>query len=437
MVRPNDPTPVSISKFINQRRGGNEFVIKRSGGLRTDPVPRDMLELPAARLARLDKPKPIPVELSSKTLSELLDVRIPDPTDTIWLEEKQRLKEIMIASGDSPQEVERNLRGILPFGRKQRSNLTRDNVATSNLKMSKKIDEIREEVAEYRSIDAVERGALLRQLEETFEDTQALMALNKSQQEELVKLVNRLGVPKTWQESGLPRLIDSFYYRENSGRINAYIYASIGEISGLDVDTPVFGVGGDPIKFLTFAQQMNSIQSGRYFDLQNNRLLNFNSMVALVDDIPETSGIVEVNMEAAAENSGQLSVVGTPVPLTQQVGTPAFTAPVTPFTAPLTASVNIPSFSSPTPGNVTQSLFETNPIVVPVAAEDEMTVVPTLEELQRIISNNKQLIKTDTTALKKLPPTAQDKKQLIEQRIKNRKDESRQAQDAIDLYYSE
>lgn len=313
-----DSGPINIARFINQRVGGNQFRLQRSASERSDPVARDLLENPTARIARLDTPKPIPVEFSDKTLSELFQVKVPDPTDTVWIQERDRIKQSLIDGGENPAEVVRLMRGIMPFGRPQRTTEKTDNIASSNLNFTTKIDELMEEVVEHRNVDGVQRAVLQAQLAEAFQDTKAIMNLNERQLQELSNLVTKLGVAKSYADSGLPRVIDQLFYRENVGVINAYIIASVGQFSGLTAAKPIYGKRGSPIEFVSFAQAMNLSSQTTYFDMGTNTLLNRKNVLLLLDNMPESalqsSGVDLVRAKADISGLEPLSSATTIVP---------------------------------------------------------------------------------------------------------------------------
>lgn len=161
------------------------------------------------------------VQLSDETLKKLFDVKLPDPQDLEFIEEKAHLTDLLTDQGFTPEQIELKLKTNKPLGRDQRTINSRKNIATSGLSLDNKLKEIKEEIKDGRAESRVQQGNILGQIALILGSTKAVEQLTNIQLAGLGAALNRLGAPRTYKQVGLiPRYVDSTFYDDNSGAIN-------------------------------------------------------------------------------------------------------------------------------------------------------------------------------------------------------------------------
>ena len=230
-------------------------------------------------------------ELGDK-LSELLSVAIPDPTDTQWLEEKDRLTAVLTAQlvaqgvpvADRPAIIARELEVNKPLGREQRTKQSKENIATATLSTSKKLEEVKQEIVEGRAESRTQQVQLLGQLALILTDTNAIEALTTPQLQDLGQSLARLGAPRTYKQLEIPhRFVDRDFYNTNAGIINLLLFSRVtGEPNTNQynydriVNNFTGGVDGLPAMKLTSAIAALGVADGgrRYLDLERGGVIS-------------------------------------------------------------------------------------------------------------------------------------------------------------------
>jgi hypothetical protein len=213
---PNDP--VQQQSIKNMRSGIGNFAILRPGAKATSGVART---IGFNRLSVVDSNNAGVVELGSKTLAKLFEIKVPDPTDVNWVAEKNRLLAKYLADGMTKMEAEREIKTNKPLGREQRTITKRQNIGDSNLTVSNKIAELKEEVMQGRAESSTDQAALYLELMKVFRGVRSIQAITVQEFNDLRRIAERAYIPSDRKMLGLnATYVDRAYYDENSGKIN-------------------------------------------------------------------------------------------------------------------------------------------------------------------------------------------------------------------------
>jgi hypothetical protein len=159
------------------------------------------------------------VQLGEATLQRLLGVRLPDPLDRAWLDEKARLK----AAGKTPDEIALNP----PFGRQQRTTNKQINFGEASLGLQGKLAAIKTMVAQNRVENREEKRLLGVEIERVLKSNENLHNLTSNNLVDLKKAVDRLHIPLTYQENGFThRLFSNQQYLDQQGLITMFLLAN-------------------------------------------------------------------------------------------------------------------------------------------------------------------------------------------------------------------
>ena len=172
----------------------------------------------------------------SEQLNSLLTVNVPDPTDTKWLAEKERMTAVLTAqliaqripADERPAIIARELEVNKPLGREQRSKYVKENIATTTLNTAGKLTEIKQEITEGRAESRTQQIALLGQIANILKDVNSLRSLTSIQLADLGNSVGRLNAPTTYKDLGIPhRYVDNVFYNHNAGIINLMLFSRV------------------------------------------------------------------------------------------------------------------------------------------------------------------------------------------------------------------
>lgn len=173
-----------------------------------DPVDFDKIN--AINLAQFGQK----VQLSDKTIDDLIRVNIGDPTDYAWIAEKKRL--VALGSND------------LPFGRKQRQIQKRINFGQASLNLEESLDVIRATIDAGRTENTTERQQLGIQIAATLTNMNDVRRMTEQQLRLIIQAVNRLKIPKHWRSAGFQhRLWTSEQFNAEKGPISMFLLANI------------------------------------------------------------------------------------------------------------------------------------------------------------------------------------------------------------------
>jgi hypothetical protein len=277
---PNAQVPM----YVTKRTGTGNYNIRRPN-FKAEPIKPRNLNFEKMELQSLQDAG-IPVSIGDETLDKLFAVQIADPSDGEWLIEVQRRKN----AGETDTQIAANP----PFRREQRTITKNINFATSGLKLEDKIELLKTAVmsnsveTQKELTDVITSITLiLREVEQ----------LSNNQTKAMGDIISRLNIPLDPFEAGLTERVYTLKeYQDNVGLINAYIYARARR-TGLDVNSPVEGEGGKPIKLSSLASLLSQGKGDVFFDVVDMRLIgrplaeqyrpnlvNRNPDASLVDD---------------------------------------------------------------------------------------------------------------------------------------------------------
>lgn len=221
----------------NQRNGlGNKY-ISRNNFLSPPIKPRftkDFDALEVLPISELGKPEAV----TDNGLGYFTLVKVPDPTDFKWIEEKKRLQAELtlrfanagFSDAEIPAMVARELEINKPLGREQRTiNKNIDNIsAETRLNTKQKLKEIIQEIKEGRAEGEASRLAISGQLIQVLSDTKAINELTTVQLTGLGESLARLGIPRNYKQLGIvPRYVDGDFYASNAGLINLLLFSRV------------------------------------------------------------------------------------------------------------------------------------------------------------------------------------------------------------------
>lgn len=252
-----DPIP------INERAGLGNRDITRRNFLAPPIKPRFTKSFEELQSVAVSEAGEVQSTLGNK-LGYFTTVRVPDPTDRKWLQEKARLQRLFTAqftaagipANQIPALVMRELEINKPLGRDQRTvNKSADTVSNENrLSTAAKLRQIEADVRAGRAETRAGQTALTAQLTLIFNDTQAIGALTQAQLVGLGQALARIGVPTQYKRLGLiPRYVDITFYNANAGMINLLFFSKVRETPNTNLynyDKLVRNFVDDPINGL-------------------------------------------------------------------------------------------------------------------------------------------------------------------------------------------
>jgi hypothetical protein len=210
--------PVQQQSIKNMRSGIGNYTILRPGAKSSSGISRRIL---FNRLSVIDSANAGVVELGINTLAKLFEIKVPDPTDVTWIAENDRLMAKYMADGMTKMEAERELTINKPLGREQRTITKTQNIGDSNLTVSNKIAELKEEVMQGRAESSSDQAVLYLELMKVFRGVRSLQAITLQEFNDLRRIAERAYIPSDRTMLGLDATyVDRAYYDENSGKIN-------------------------------------------------------------------------------------------------------------------------------------------------------------------------------------------------------------------------
>jgi len=288
-----------IPNIRNKRRGIGNRTIIRPGSKKETGVSRAVI---FNRLTVLDTENAGVVELGEKTLSKLFEVKVPDKTDTKWIDEKNRLIAKYMAQGLTKEEAEAEVKINKPLGRDQRTITKMENIALSNLNTTQKLDEIAEEIAQGRAEGTTDRTLIMRQIAQTIAGINTLSTMTQTELNNLKNMSMAAAIPSDHKTMGLaPAYVDRAYYDKNSGLINLLfvgIYTEYERKGG--VATKDYNMNklvkdfskkpnGIPAKALSVAYGALSrpkAKDRRYLDLSAGGLISRSQLIKIIGGTP-------------------------------------------------------------------------------------------------------------------------------------------------------
>jgi hypothetical protein len=238
------------------------------------------------------------VTLSDKTLSEMFSVKVPDPFDNSWLDEKRRLTAVYKASGLSDAQIDERFRLSPPLGREQRTISKKINLAQSSMTNEQKMREMLDEIKQGHAQNSADKALLAGQLSVILANVQAVDNFNQTEFKQVESLITQLQIPKDHQSLlGNPaRFVDKEFYKANQGLINLLFMINVMRDTNRpysinNYNTPVrndtVGEQKEPyIKLNSFVSRINGNPTNTYIDLHEMRLVNGNDMKLLIGNTP-------------------------------------------------------------------------------------------------------------------------------------------------------
>jgi hypothetical protein len=240
--------------------------------------------------------------VGANQLSYSTVIKVPDPTDFQWLNEKERLERELtrrftnagIKAEEIPAMIERELAINKPLGRPQRTiNKTTNDIANSKLTTEQKVKEIIQEVKDGRAEGRISRGNIAAQLIRILADTNAILALGRTELTNLGASLATMGFPTNYIKLGIgPRYVDVNFYNQNTGIINLLLFSKVREITKYPnaynyslivknlVPAPLQGMplGIPAIKLNSAVTALGRANDRRYFDLENGGVINLRQL---------------------------------------------------------------------------------------------------------------------------------------------------------------
>ena len=211
-------------------------------------------------------------------------IRIPDITDTAWLNERSRMKAALLAAGLSEDQAELELAVNKPLGRDQRTvgKLTTSIADEKFLKVNDKLKEISQEITDGRGENRTQQANLAGQMARVLNTQQTVSRLTEAQLIGINQSLSRLRVPKNYR-AVFPghRVVagNGQYFADNKGIIAMFLMSNI----------PVDNSPNQPIKswhsgrnrYIPAALlQIYQMGADRFLDMENRTIDTVASLTA-------------------------------------------------------------------------------------------------------------------------------------------------------------
>lgn len=271
----------------NRRSGIGNYTILRPGAKKIPGIGRNIA---FNRLSVIDAENAGVVELGEKTLAKLFEVKVPDKTDVTWLAEKARLIAKYQAEGMTKEEAEREIKVNKPLGREQRKITKLQNIGDSNLSVSSKIAELKEEVVQGRAESTSDQAVLTTTLAQVFRGVRSLQGMTLAEFKDLKQIASRTNIPSDRRLLGLDKVyVDKSYYDANSGNINLLFIGRLIEYEKRSGDSKEYnmnlivrdfskgvaaGIPAKSIQSMYKALSRGITRKPRYLDLDNGGIIS-------------------------------------------------------------------------------------------------------------------------------------------------------------------
>ena len=220
----------SISS-INRRIGqGNREIIRPAFMSPTihGRLPVDFDKLQAMDIANFGQK----VQLGKEQLEQLTMVAVPDPQDTQWLDERNRLRVVLRTAGMSNAQIKQELDVNKPLGREQRTNnVPSKNIARQQgLSFKSKLAEIKQEIDNGNAQNRVQQAQLSGQMAVMLQNQDAVSRMTDRELGSINQSLIRLRVPKNYQAVFPGRRViagNDQYFTDNKGVIAMFLMSNI------------------------------------------------------------------------------------------------------------------------------------------------------------------------------------------------------------------
>lgn len=285
---------ITINKFNNvilpknNRAGLGNYDITRTSNFIKPPI-RARNAIDFDKLQAIDiETQGAKIQLSDKTIEKLFHTKLPDPSDKLWIDERNRMVAIFQLQGLTPEEIEIRLNENKPLGREQRKIAGNQNIGQSNLNLSDKLTALIKEVNDGRAESRAQQGVLVGYFANVLADTNSINTLTNLQLTELSKSLIRIAVPDDYRGLGLSsRFVDIDYYRQNEGLINLLLFAKVGksrQTSNYNFKNLVKNYSAGPINGLpgitltSLNRNLIDIPNRKYLDLERGGQINLTQL---------------------------------------------------------------------------------------------------------------------------------------------------------------
>ena len=178
----------------NQRSGYGNYEIKRNNFLAPEVAPRMFIGFDELKNFDVQQFGQL-VQLGDKSLKNLLGVKIPDQTDTQWIEEYNRRKRM----GESDDQLKRNL----PLGRPQRTIDKNVSLGETSNTLQGNMNIIKAVLESGQAESRDDRASLGRQIVDILAQLRDLgVQLDPRNLSVLIRAVGKIGMPPNWDDAG-------------------------------------------------------------------------------------------------------------------------------------------------------------------------------------------------------------------------------------------
>lgn len=300
--------PAQKIDHINIRNGLGNRHIERVNFMAPNIMGRNVKAFPMIESMSVDQAGLFTDKSELKKLKGKYLVRVPDPTDIVWLRAKKDMEDQFRAQfrqsfpdyskDEIDALVEREMRSNKPLGRDQRY-ITKEveSIAQTNLSFSKKLDEIKQEIMDGRGESNNQRRVLMGQIMMAIGDIRVLessIVANRSVAQDLENIFLRLNVPSDYKAFGIePRFIDKKFFQANESLITLLLLSKVirspnkSDIAGdeYNLSVPVLNFSKNPQTGRPASKISSMIAAlgragndKRYLDLDVGGLIPFNKL---------------------------------------------------------------------------------------------------------------------------------------------------------------
>jgi hypothetical protein len=219
----------SIEAFADKRQGNGNDKITRPAFYQAEVQPRNLLNFDKLTAIDLTDENQMIRDRDGDKMA-IFNVRFPDPLDSMWIQEKNRIVADLKSKNNriKPSEIEAFLQLNKPLGRDQRTIIKKTNLFDSNMSLQRTIDIMYDELNSNQYVSNILQNTVKHNLERVMTKGKTLKKLQRKTLEELDYLIRKTKIPISHSELGLiPRFIDYNYYMANAGKINLLLFSNV------------------------------------------------------------------------------------------------------------------------------------------------------------------------------------------------------------------
>ena len=232
----------------------------------------------------------IKVQLSGKTLSELLDIKIPDPTDVLWINEKNRLIGVYRAQGLSKEQIDRELEINKPLAREQRTLSKNQKLGEANLSIEEKIRELTQEVKDGRVQSQSDKAWMVGEFATLLRKADDIERMSIAEFQNIDRAMIQMNVPRDYRRMGLVRFYDITNYRANEGLINLYLILIPPNQPDLTYDRPIRNLANPNVNTSKISSMIPALArpmgQKMYLDLEYRGVLDETMLKKVASQVP-------------------------------------------------------------------------------------------------------------------------------------------------------